>query len=116
MACNFVAHGLDLKAGDEVLITDQEHVGAESPWNLRAKRDGIVVKQVRIPVPTEDTAAVVKSFADAIGPRTRVIAVAHITSHYGIVLPVREICALGGNAGCSRWLTARRRWGSCAWT
>jgi isopenicillin-N epimerase len=99
MACNFVAHGLDLKAGDEVLITDQEHTGAESPWYLRAKRDGIVVKQVRIPVPTEDAAAVVKSFADAIGPRTRVIAVAHITSHYGIVLPVKEICALGRERG-----------------
>ena len=99
MACNFVAHGLDLKAGDEVLITDQEHSGAESPWRLRAKRDGIVVKPVRIPIPTEDAAAVVKSFADAIGPRTRVIAIAHITSHYGIVLPVREICALGRERG-----------------
>ncbi|HEY3860997.1 MAG TPA: aminotransferase class V-fold PLP-dependent enzyme [Verrucomicrobiae bacterium] len=96
---NFIANGLDLKPGDEVLVTDQEHPGAIGPWNLRAKRQGIVVKQVAIPVPTPDPETVIKAFTEAIGPRTKVLAVPHITSHYGIVLPVRELCELGRERG-----------------
>ncbi len=94
MAINFVANGLDLKPGDEVLLTDQEHPGSEGPWNLRAKRQGIVVKKLPIPIPTPDPQTVVKIFADAIGPRTRVIAVHHVVSHYGIIMPVEELCGL----------------------
>ena len=96
---NFIAHGLDLKPGDEVLITDQEHIGAHCPWELRAKREGIVVRQLLIPVPTTDPDALVRIFADAITPRTRVIAVPQITSKYGIVLPVRRICTLARERG-----------------
>jgi selenocysteine lyase/cysteine desulfurase len=92
MASNFVANGLELKSGDEVLTTDQEHPGARGPWELRAKRQGITVRQVPIPIPTPSPESVIKAFADAITPQTRVIAIPHITSKYGIVLPVREIC------------------------
>jgi isopenicillin-N epimerase len=95
MAINFIANGLELKPGDEVLLTDQEHPGSMGPWDLRAKRQGIVVKKLVIPVPTPDPQTVVHVFADAIGPRTKAIAVPHVTSHYGIVMPVRELCDLG---------------------
>lgn len=95
VAINQIANGLELKAGDEVLITNQEHGGAQGGWDLRAKRYGIVVKQIPLAVPANDPDAIVKSFAAAITPRTRVIAVPHITSKYGVVLPVRELCALG---------------------
>ena len=94
MAINFIANGLELKPGDEVLLTDQEHPGSLGPWDLRAKRQGIVVRQLPIPIPTPDPATVVKIFADAIGPRTKVIAFHHVISHYGIVMPAREICTL----------------------
>src|SRR5256885_5671124 len=43
---SYIANGLDLKPGDEVLMTDQEHPGGEQPWNLRAKRYGIVVRKI----------------------------------------------------------------------
>ncbi|MDB6064897.1 MAG: aminotransferase, class [Pedosphaera sp.] len=94
MASNLIANGLELKPGDEVLITDQEHPGARGPWELRAKRQGIIVRQLPIPIPTPDPESVIKIVADAITPRTRVIAVPHVTSKYCIVLPVREICEL----------------------
>jgi selenocysteine lyase/cysteine desulfurase len=95
MAINFIANGLELMPGDQVLITDQEHPGALGPWELRAKRQGIAVKKLVIPVPTPGPQTVVDIFADAIGPRTKAIAVPHVTSRYGIVMPVREICELG---------------------
>src|SRR5712664_2213267 len=92
MGLNFIAHGLDLKPGDEVLITDQEHPGALGPWELREKRNGIGVRKLPIGAPPAEPGEVLRVVAEAIGPRTRVIAVPHITSKLGIVLPVREIC------------------------
>lgn len=91
---NFVAHGLDLKSGDEVILTDQEHPGGIMGWQMRAKRDGIVVKQVRVPVPPEDPDEVVELFRQAITARTRVLAVPHLISASAIVLPVKRLCAL----------------------
>jgi isopenicillin-N epimerase len=99
MGINFIANGLELKPGDEVLLSDQEHPGSMGPWDLRAKRQGIVVKKLPIPVPTTDPQTVVKIFAEAMGPRTTVLAVPHVTSRYGIVLPVRELCDLGRERG-----------------
>lgn len=94
MAINFIANGLELQPGDEVLLTDQEHPGAMGPWDLRAKRQGIVARKLPIPIPTPDPETVVNIFRNAIGPRTRVMAVPHVVSRYGIVLPVQELCAL----------------------
>src|SRR5437764_1494802 len=78
MGMNFVAQGLDLKRGDEVILTDREHPGGICGWQERAKRDGIVVKQVPIPIPANDPDRLVELFAEAITPRTRVLAVPHI--------------------------------------
>src|SRR6266852_5911780 len=67
-ANSYIANGLDMKAGDEVLMTDQEHPGGEQPWNLRAKRYGIVVKKITLPKPVPNAAAVMNLFNDAITP------------------------------------------------
>ena len=72
-ANSYIANGLDLKPGDEVLMTDQEHPGGEHPWNLKAKRYGVVVKKVTLPKPVPNAATVLNLFNDAITPRTRVI-------------------------------------------
>jgi len=98
-ANNYIAHGLDLKAGDEVLMTDQEHPGGEQPWNLRAKRFGVVVRKVVLPKPVPDGAAVLNLFNAAITPRTRVIFVSHVTTVTGVVLPVKELCKLARSKG-----------------
>jgi selenocysteine lyase/cysteine desulfurase len=77
-ANSYIANGLDMKPGDEVLMTDQEHPGGEHPWNLKAKRYGIVVKKVTLPKPVPNAAAVMNLFNDAITPRTRVLFFSHI--------------------------------------
>jgi selenocysteine lyase/cysteine desulfurase len=98
-ANSYVANGIDLKAGDEVLMTDQEHPGGEHPWNLRAKRYGIVVKKVTLPKPVQNATQVLNLFGDAITRRTRVLFFSHITTVTGVVLPVRELCALARSRG-----------------
>jgi selenocysteine lyase/cysteine desulfurase len=98
-ANSYIANGLDLKPGDEVLMTDQEHPGGEHPWNLRAKRYGIVVKKITLPTPVPNAAAVLNLFNDAITPRTRVVFFSHITTVTGVVLPARELCVLARAKG-----------------
>ncbi|MGA7590383.1 MAG: aminotransferase class V-fold PLP-dependent enzyme, partial [Candidatus Sulfotelmatobacter sp.] len=88
-----------LKPGDEVLMTDQEHPGGEHPWNLKAKRYGIVVKRVILPRPVKDTSQVLNLFNDAITSRTRVIFFSHITTFSGAVLPAKELSALARSKG-----------------
>lgn len=98
-ANNYIANGIDMKPGDEVVMTDQEHPGGEQPWQLKAKRYGIVVKKVMLPKPVENTPQVLNLFNDAITPRTRVIFFSHITTVTGVVLPAKEICALARTKG-----------------
>src|SRR5580700_2012153 len=93
-ANSYIANGIDLKAGDEVLMTDQEHPGGEQPWQLRAKRYGVVLKKVTLPKPVENSAQVLNLFNDAVTPRTRVMFFSHITTVTGVVLPAKELCAL----------------------
>jgi cysteine desulfurase / selenocysteine lyase len=100
-AISIIASGVKLAAGDEVILTDQEHGGNAIPWLARAKKDGIVVKFVKL-VP--DDAAVLGNFFDAVTSRTKVICVPHVTCTTGQVLPIAEISALARRNGI--WMVA----------
>jgi selenocysteine lyase/cysteine desulfurase len=100
MGMNFLANGLDLAAGDEVVSTDQEHGGGISPWRLLAKRRGIVVKELALePALALGPDAIVKLFASAMTPKTKVVMFSHITSGLGALLPARELCAMARQGG-----------------
>jgi len=96
---SYIANGVDMKPGDEVLMTDQEHPGGEQPWQLKAKRYGVVVKKVTLSKPVKSPADVLSLFNDAITPRTRVIFFSHITTATGVVLPAKELSALARSKG-----------------
>ena len=100
MGMNFLANGLDLAAGDEVVTTDHEHGGCISPWRLKAKRFGIVVKEVTLDSATPGGPdAIVKLYADAMSPRTKAIMVSHIISGFGTRMPVKELTTLARDRG-----------------
>jgi len=98
-ANNYIANGLEMKAGDEVLMSDQEHPGGEQPWLLRAKRYGVVVKKYQIPLPPKSPADILNRINDAITPQTRIIFTSHITTVTGVVQPVKEIASLARTKG-----------------
>lgn len=98
-AINFLANGLDLAPGDEVLMTDQEHDHGEEPWNLKARRYGTAVRKVSLPRPVENVAQVLQLVDDAITPRTRVLFFSHVTTDTGTLLPAKELCALARSRG-----------------
>lgn len=96
---SFIANGLDLKAGDEVLLTFHEHPGGLQPWKLKARRVGIEVKQLPFPIPLTRGSDVVEMFARAITPRTRVISISHCTYPTGTFMPVKALCDLAHAKG-----------------
>lgn len=89
---NFVGMGLDLKEGDELLNTNQEHGGGFGAWQTLAKRRGCVYKQAIMPEPANDPQEIVDAIFKKVTPKTKVIAVPHMISVYGTVMPVKEIC------------------------
>src|SRR5436190_18669456 len=86
--------GIDLKRGDEVIVTDQNYGRMLTAWDQRARREGVVVKSVSFPVPLRSPAAFVERIRSAITPRTRVIEFPHIVNLTGQILPVREVVDL----------------------
>lgn len=95
MGMNDLGNGIDWQAGDEVLTTDQEHGGAVSIFRLMAKRRGIVLKELPLQAAVSGgPEGIVAMFRAAAGPKTRALMVSHVTSQFGIRMPVIELIAL----------------------
>lgn len=91
--------GTDLQRGDEVIFTTQNYPRMQNAWRQRERRDGIVLKPVKIETPVKSTASYVQHIADAITPRTKVIEVMHISFMTGYIAPIREIVELAKPRG-----------------
>jgi isopenicillin-N epimerase len=91
--------GLDLKRGDEVIVTTQNYPRMLTSWDQRARREGIVVKQIKFAVPPPSDDYIVNQFREAITPRTRVIEITHITNLTGQILPVAKVVAMAREKG-----------------
>src|SRR5215831_1893671 len=98
-ALEIVQLGLDLKAGDEVVTTNQDYPRMITTWQQRARRDGIVLKQVTFAVPPPSMDYLAKRIEEAITPRTKVIHICHITKRTGQIFPVKQICRMGRERG-----------------
>jgi len=96
---NLVSSGLDLKPGDEVLLTADNHPSNHTAWQQKAKRFGYTVKEIPTPNPHPGFDYYVDAFRKAITPNTKVIAFTHLTSTVGDLFPAKELCALGREHG-----------------
>jgi selenocysteine lyase/cysteine desulfurase len=98
-AMSFVADGLDLSPGDEVLMSDQEHPGGLSPWLLAQKRRKVVVNEVKLPKPVHSNQEILDIISGSITPQTKVIAISHVITGSGAILPVKQIAAEARSRG-----------------
>jgi selenocysteine lyase/cysteine desulfurase len=88
---NTVIFGLNLKAGDEVVLTKQDYPNMLNAWKQREKRDGVKLVYLNLELPTEDDDAIVAQYVKAFTPKTKVVHVTHLVNWVGQVLPVRKI-------------------------
>ncbi len=94
--CQF---GIDLKAGDEVLTTNQDYGRMLNTFKQRERREGIVLKQFPVPVPCEDPAEIVKRFAENITAKTKMILMCHVINLTGQILPVKDVVTMARAKG-----------------
>ena len=91
--------GHDLERGDEVLTTTQDYGRMVTTFDQRSRREGITLRQIRIPVPAEDDAEVVRRFEAGITDRTRLILMCHMINLTGQILPVRGVVEMASRRG-----------------
>lgn len=96
---NFAANGVDLKEGDEVLLSTMEHPGGTHPWRLKEKRCGIKIKNVPIGLPPKNVDEFVDGFRKAITPRTKVISISHTVYISGLISPLKELSKMAQEKG-----------------
>ena len=93
-AINLVANTFGqkyLKAGDEVLTTTQDYGRMIATFKQRECRDGIVMKQFKIPIPAENENEIVRLFEKNITPKTKMILMCHMINITGQILPVKKV-------------------------
>ncbi len=98
-ALQIVQLGMNLKAGDEVLTTNQDYPRMIATWQQRQQRDGIVLKQITFPVPPPSLDYLAKRIEENITPKTKVIHICQITNRTGQIFPVKTICQMARARG-----------------
>jgi len=96
---NNFANGIDLKAGDEVLMNTHEHPGGYGAYRTMERRRGIKINEVEIPILPDSVDQVVELYENAITPKTRVIVVSHITFITGLLTPVKQLSEMAHRRG-----------------
>jgi len=98
-ALDTIIFGLQLKKGDEIVLTRYDYPNMLNAWKQRAKRDGVVLKFVDIDLPSEDKSYMVGQFTKLFTARTKVVHITHMMNWNGQVLPVKEIAAVARPKG-----------------
>lgn len=96
---NTVIFGLNLKAGDEVVLTKQDYPNMINAWKQREKRDGIKLVWLDLPLPVANDDDLVKIYTSAFTSRTKIVHVTHLINWTGQILPVKRIAQAAHKQG-----------------
>lgn len=102
-AINLAAAGLGqesgkwaIQPGDEIIVSQMEHHSNIVPWHLLRERRGAVLKWIPV---LDDGSLDMSAYADLLGPRTKIVAVTHMSNVLGTINPVAEITRMAHAVG-----------------
>ncbi len=93
-AINLVAQsygGMVIGEGDEIVLSVMEHHSNIVPWHFHRERNGAVLKWAPI---ADDGSFSIDEFEKCLSPKTRMIAITHMSNVLGTVVPIKEVIAL----------------------
>jgi len=90
-ALNSIIFGLNLKAGDEVVLSKYDYPNMINAWKQREKRDGIKLVWVDLNLPSTDEEYLTNAYKSKFTSKTRIVHITHIINWNGQVLPARSI-------------------------
>lgn len=96
---SIVAAGLDLAAGDEIVTTEHEHPAAIAPWQILARRRGVIIKPIRLAGPLPGPEEALGRVAGAVTERTRVLLCSHVQYTDGALMPIADLCRFARERG-----------------
>ncbi len=88
--------GQSLSAGDEIVLSEMEHHANIVPWHFLRERLGVVLRFVPV---TEDGRLDIEAYRGLLGPRTRMVALSHMSNVLGTINPAAELVAIAHAAG-----------------
>ncbi len=91
--------GMDLKSGDEILTTTQDYPRMLTTLRQRERREGLVLKMIRIPIPPKNLGEITQAFEKAVSSRTKLILISHVVNITGQITPVKEVCEMARSRG-----------------
>lgn len=97
---NTIIFGLNLREGDEVVLSRYDYPNMVNAWKQREKRDRIRLVWIDIPQPAENDAEIVRLYEQAIGPRTRIVHITHMINWTGNLVPCKAIAEMAHARGC----------------
>jgi cysteine desulfurase / selenocysteine lyase len=88
--------GMHIGPGDEIVLTVMEHHSNIVPWHFHRERRGAVIKWVPV---TDQGEFRIEDFEAATGPRTKMVAVTHMSNVLGTAVPIKEVCEIAHARG-----------------
>jgi len=101
VGCNAVLNALQLKAGDEILVTNHCYPAIRKAAEHVARQAGARVVEASMPLPLDDGAAIANAIQSRCGTRTRLAILDHVTSPTAVVCPVRDLTSLCRSSGAA---------------
>jgi selenocysteine lyase/cysteine desulfurase len=98
-ALETIIFGLNLKKGDEVVVSNFDYPNMMNSWKQRAKRDGVILKTVQLDAPMEDDDEILKRYEQAITAKTKIVHITHMINWTGQILPAKAITQMAHDKG-----------------
>ncbi|MEQ1585205.1 MAG: aminotransferase class V-fold PLP-dependent enzyme [Cyclobacteriaceae bacterium] len=85
--------GIDMKRGDEIVMTKQDYPNMIHAWKQREQREGVKINWINLTLPVENDDVVIKAYVDATTSKTKIWHITHLITWTGQILPAAKLCA-----------------------
>ena len=85
--------GIDLKRGDEIVMTKQDYPNMIHAWKQRELRDGVKINWINFNLPIDNDDVVLKAYIEATTSKTKIWHITHLITWTGQILPASKLCA-----------------------
>lgn len=85
--------GIDMKRGDEIVMTKQDYPNMIHAWKQRELREGVKINWINLVLPFDNDEVVMKAYIDATTPKTKIWHITHLITWTGQILPAAKLCA-----------------------
>jgi len=98
-ANNVISSGFELKAGDEILLSDLNHPSNNKAWEVKSRRYGFKINYFHVDTPPNSQEEIISAMSAAITPNTKLISFTHVSNTTGLLMQAKELCAVARQRG-----------------